>query len=280
MKKFLSLSLSVLMLFCSSFCLFTTLVCKNNFIKTESRYATTVPYGGVIKNEITDTIYYSYKEDNEKYINPYKLPIYIASGIDNSCAITAGGAVIGHYDRLYEELIPNHTGITFMGQFVYGSHDDEVDVMHQELYKKMGTTSQGTTVEGYKSGMKTYVQSKGCNIEITGIYKNTSLNKSSYMSALESGKLLTVFMDGFSMISGKGIQTFDGYDTISQTVAEGLHTMTAYGYRNIKYYDSYKKLIQEDNYLLVHTGFASAGLGMIRLNKYITIDDGYIINIS
>lgn len=56
--------------------------------------------------------------------------------------------------------------------------------------------------------------------------------------------------------------------------------MTAYGYRNIKYYDSYKKLIQEDNYLLVHTGFASAGLGMIRLNKYITIDDGYIINIS
>ena len=280
MKKFLSLSLSVLILYCSSFCLYTTFVWKDNFVKPESYYATAVPYGGGIKNDVTDTIYYSYKEDNEKYINPYKLPIYIASSIENSCAITAGGAIIGHYDRLYEELIPNHTGITFMGQFVYGSHDEAVDAMHQELYKKMGSTSKGTTVEGYKSGMKSYVQSKGRNIEITGIYKNSSLNKSSYMAALESGKLLTVFLDGFSMITGDGIKTNNGYDTITQTIAEGLHTMTAYGYRNIKYYDTSNNLIQEDNYLLVHTGFASAGLGMMRLNKYITIDDGYIISIT
>lgn len=279
MKKSLSLFLGIITAICSVFCL-NGAIKKETFGPVESRYASNVPYGGVIKYNITDTVYYSHKDESEEYVNPYKLPLYMASGLQNSCAITAGGAVIGYYDRLYEELIPNHTGITFMGQFVYGSHDDAVDAMHRELYNLMGTTSQGTTVEGYKKGITSYVRNKGRNIEVSGIYNKTSLDKSAYTSALKSGKLLTIFMDGFAMISGKGIQTHDGYDTITQTVAEGLHSVTAYGYKNVKYYDAANKLISEDAYLYVNTGFASAGLGLIRLNKYIAIDDGYIINIT
>ena len=281
MKKLFSLFLSGSIIICSCFCfgaLKVESIAANN---GEACYASEiVPYGGMIKDEKTDTVYYARKDDSEKYINPHRVPLYFASGIQNSCAITAGGAVIGHFDRVYEELIPNHTGMIFMGQFVYENQGEEVDAMHQELYKRMGSTSSGTTVAGFKSGMDSYIRSKGRTPEITRIYSWGSLNKSAYMSALEAGKLLTVFLDGFPIIVNGSFEFNDGYDSITNVIVEGLHTVTAYGYWNIKYYNSADKLIQEDCYLMVHTGFTTAGLAYIRLNKYTTIDDGYIINIT
>lgn len=279
MKKTLSLVLSFAMLICCCLCIGTANVAIGS---AESRYGidVPVPYGGIIQGYATDTVYYSRKDVSESYENPLNLPLYIASNIENACCITAGGAIIGHFDRYYEELIPDHTVRVFLGIPTYGSQDAAVNAMHQELYKLMGSTSAGTSVEGYKKGMTSYVQNKGRSIEISSIYSNSSLNKSAYMSALQSGKLLTVFLDGFSVVSGVEIESFDGYDTISNTIVNGLHAVAAYGYRNIKYYDASDKLVQEDNYLLVHTGFASAGLSMIRLNKYTTVDDGYVINIT
>lgn len=279
MKKSLSLIFSFVLFLCCCFCIINTPIIAN--AADENRFGVAVPYGGMIQGYVEEDVYYSRKDEIERYVNPYNLPVYLACEIDNACAITAGGAIIGHFDRIYEELIPNHDGKSFMGQFVYCSQDDAVDEMHRELYKRMGSTSEGTTVAGYKNGMTSYVESKGRSIEISSIFSKSSLNKSAYMSALEAGKLLTVFMDGFSIVSfAGGIKSNDGYDTIYSTVVKGLHTVAAYGYKCVKYYDVSDKLIQEDNYLYVHTGFSSATLSMIRLNKNITIKDGYIINIT
>lgn len=278
MKKSCSLVLSAAMLI-SCFSVSAVSVVSAD-AESENRYAVAVPYGGVMQETVTDTVYYARRDISDGYINHYELPQYYAYNMLNSCAITAGGAIIGNFDRTYEELIPNHTTFQFMGQYTYGSQDDAVDAMHQELYRRMGTTSEGTTVEGYKTGMTSYVQSKGRNIEITSIYKNSSLNESAYRSALESGKLLTVFLDGFALVFEGNIRKNDGYDNIINTVVTGLHTVSAYGYRNVRYYDASDRLIQEDKYILVNTGFASAGLGMVRLNKYTTVDDGYAINIT
>lgn len=246
--------------------------------ESENRYAAV--YGGVMQEIVHDTVYYSRRDTSDEYINPYELPTYFANNMQNCCAITAGGAIIGNFDRTYEELIPNHTAFYFMGHYTYGSQDDAVDAMHQELYQRMGSTSAGTTVAGYKKGMTSYVQSKGRNIEITSIYHNSSLNESAYRSALEAGKLLTVFLDGFCLVGLAGIYTYDGYDEIGCTVVTGLHTVSAYGYRTTKYYDASDNLIRVEKYLLVNTGFASAGLGMVRLTKYTSVNDGYAINIT
>lgn len=246
--------------------------------ESENRYAAVD--GGVMHETVTENVYYARRDISDAYVNPYELPTYFANDIVNSCAITAGGAIIGNFDRTYEELIPNHTTFYFMGQYAYGSQDAAVNAMHQELYQRMGTTSAGTTVQGYKTGMTSYVQSKGRNIEITSIYNNSSLNESAYRSTLESGKLLTVFLDGFFLLGLAGVDTCDGYDEILGTVVTGLHTVAVYGYRNIRYYDASNNLVQEDKYLYVNSGFSSAGLGMIRLNKYTTVDDGYAINIT
>ncbi len=280
MKKSLSLVFSFVLFLCCCFCVINVPIVADAHT-VENRYAgTAVPYGGLIQSYEEETVYYARKDETDKYINYYNLPVYMASGIENACAITAGGAIIGHFDRVYEELIPNHNGSIFMGQFVYGSQGAGVNAMHQELYRRMGSTSEGTTIPGYISGMTSYVKSKGRNIEISSIYSNSSLNRSAYMQALKADKLLTVFMDGFSIVGFGSLTTYDGYDTINSTVVKGLHTVAVYGYKNIRYYDASNRLIQEDNYLYVHTGFSTATLAMIRLNKYITIEDGYIINIT
>ena len=280
MKKSLSLFLTLTLFFSCSLCL-VNLSAPAAFAESEKLYSESiVPYGGIIDREVTDTVYYSRKDESETYVNPAKLPEYIAYDMENACAVTAGGAIIGHYDRLYEELIPDHTTFEFLGQWVYGSQDEAVDEMHRELYRRMSTTENGTSVEGYKSGMNSYVRGKGRNIVITGVYGNSKLTKPAYMNALQSGKLLTVFLDGFALISNSSIETHNGYDVICNTLVTGAHVVAAYGYKNIKYYDSNGNLIQQDDYLYVHSGFSTAGLSMIRLTKYITVDDAYIIAIS
>ncbi len=283
MKKTVSVLLSI--------CLIVGFVCANasayfaampaNAAASEKRvYATDImPMGGEIHETVTERIDYTYREESGYYENPYRVPAYFASGLNNSCAITAGGAVIGHFDRLYEELIPNHTGMMFMGKYVYGAQDDAVDAMHRELYTRMGTEAGGTSVEGYVNGMKSYVSSKNRTASVTKAY-GSSLNMSACMDALESGKLLTLFINGFAIVSFGRLEEHDGYDEIANIKVVGRHTVTAYGYRIIRYYDSENRLIREDSYLHVHTGFTSAGLGYIRLSAYTVVEDAYIIDIT
>ncbi len=282
MKRVVSMLLSicfVIGLVCASGCAYIAVMPGIAANEVRLYAADIMPMGGEIQETITERVDYAYRDISDYYANPYRVPAYFATGLSNACAVTAGGAVIGHFDRLYEELIPNHTGVIFMGQYVYGAQDEAVNAMHQELYTRMGTVEGGTSVDGYVSGMKSYVSSKNRTASVTKAY-GSSLDMSACVDALESGKLLTLFINGFAIVGFGGINDYDGYDEIGNIVVQGRHTVTAYGYQIVRYYDSANRLIQEDSYLYVHTGFTSAGLGYIRLNKYTTVEDAYIINIT
>lgn len=283
MKRTVSMLLSicfVIGLVCVSGCAYVSAMPVFAAANEERVYATDIlPMGGEIHETIAERIDYAYRDDSSYYANPYRVPAYFATDLPNACAITAGGAIIGHFDRLYEELIPNHTGIIFMGKYVYGEQDEAVNAMHRELYTRMGTEAGGTSVDGYVNGMKSYVSSKNRTASVTKAY-GSSLDMSACIDALESGKLLTLFVNGFAIVGFGGLNSYDGYDEIGNIIVKGRHTVTAYGYQIIKYYDSANRLIQEDSYLYVHTGFTSAGLGYIRLSKYATIEDAYIIDIT
>lgn len=212
-------------------------------------------------------------------INPNGIPSYFASGMSNACAVTAGGIVVGHFDKFYEELIPNHTGFIFGGDFAYGPQDDAVDAMHQDLAQRMGSDEQGTTVSGYVNGLGSYIRSKDRSPSIVSAYNYNNLDLEACMDALEQGKLVTVFMNGFSVIPFGGIVIEDGYDTIMNLVFTGRHAITAYGYLLLEYYDSYDNLVQTDVHLYCYTGL-SMGKGYLRLSRYTTVEDAYIINIT
>lgn len=245
----------------------------------EKTYAASgiMPLGGTITNTYTETVSYS-RVETEEYKNPYSLPPYIAENVSDGCAVTAGGAVIGHFDRLYDELIPNHSGISLGGRYIYRPQNAQVDAMFLELAAAMGTgTGMGTSVSGYISGMQSYVSGKGRTASISSVY-NGALNESEYKSALESGKLVTIFVDGFELTN---LIVSGGTATMTNTRATGAHTLTAYGYAVYRFFNAAGSLVREEKFLHVNSGFSEYDLlTTVRLTGgFCTVDDGYSINI-
>jgi hypothetical protein len=244
----------------------------------EDRYCLTItPHGGVNINTVTDTIYYSYKQTDE-YFNPYKLPEYYYN-VENTCANTSGGVLIGHYDRLYDELIPNHTGRALLGKYFYATQGAAIDNMFDSLYALMGSTVNGTTAAGYKAGLTSYVMGKNRHIAYTNVRSGTAPNYSACISALQSGKLLSLFFNDFEIVPTGEIKTFNGYDTVARTIYAGRHSMIAYGYKFESYYDANGNLIRKDNYFYVGSGLRSNALALLRVNGISEIDDMFITEV-
>jgi len=72
--------------------------------------------GGTPIYTVNETITYHYKVEDEEFF-PEKIPGYLSS---YTCGITAGGNIVGYYDRDYEDLIPNHTGRYLLGKWLWG----------------------------------------------------------------------------------------------------------------------------------------------------------------
>ena len=149
--------------------------------------------------------------------------------------------------------------------------------MFAELYEMTNSSDNGTTIPDFKSGMEEYVESKGYDLTMTDIYSN-HLDFEACKTALEAGKLVTVFVDGFSVYDNE--IRYDGYDTMTCTVVNGAHTLTAYGYSVIKYYDASMNIVAEYEFLLVQSGMPTLGLTRLRVDSGCTIDDAYVLDVN
>lgn len=278
MKKLLNITLVFMLVFCGSFVAFSGVSEVQAVAAEETVYASSdiTTYGGAPMQTIEERIDYSYKVE-EEYYNPYEMPQYLSS---YTCGITAGGALIGHFDRMYEELIPNHTGMTFMGKYFYGTQGAAVNAMYDSLYTAMGATSAGVTIDGYKSGLKSYVASRGRTATtFRSMIGTDTLNLTASKTALKDGKLLSVFVDGYNVIDFGQFRTFDKYDEIEASVFSGAHVMIAYGYLVVKYYNDSDVCFRTDKYLYVASGLSGVTLGLICMSRNTKLDDCYITNI-
>ncbi len=275
-KKLLSISLGMIMV-----CVCLCVCCSDTYHSSNeiSRYADTIqPYGGTLLNTQYRTVEYDHRAE-ESYVNPYKVSTFNPS-MPGSCAVEAGGNAIVYFDRLYDELIPGYAPKYVWGSFTYGSHNDAIGDMFSKVYNFMGTTEDGTTVDGFKRGMKDYVSSRGRNIDIIdakGNYNNTNIEY--IKNALKQEKLAVIFLDTYSITAFSGFETYDEYDTISHYVYTGCHTMLVYGYHEFYYYNADNKLIVHDTYFYVATGFLTCSLGLINIRDFCNIDDAFVINI-
>lgn len=275
-KKLLSVSLCLVMM---CVCLCACYEGTDRSSSEVSRYADTMqPYGGTLVDTQYRTVEYTYREE-ESYVNPYKVPTYNPS-MPGSCAVEAGGNAIVYFDRLYDELIPGYAPKYIWGGFTYGAHNDAISNMFSTVYNLMGTTEDGTSVAGFKSGMKNYVNSKGRSLDIidaVGNYNNTNIDY--IKNALKQEKLAVIFLDTYSVTAFGGFETHDGYDTISHYVCTGCHTMLVYGYHEFYYFDRNRNLITRDTYFYVATGFVTCSLGLINIRDFCNIDDVFVINV-
>lgn len=245
---------------------------------TEARYSSDFQ-GGTLRGTQERTIRYTTREIDQ-YKSPYGAPVF-RSYKEGACSVNAGGNAMIYYDRLYDDLVPDYKHTYIFGSFDYGRQTNAVNNMFDDLYTRMGTTVDGTTVSGFLSGMRSYASSRGRYIafeKVTGGYHNTNI---AYLKEqLKKEKVAVVFVDGFSISSNNSPIRRDGYDYVLHNIYEGLHTMLVYGYADYYYYGSSGNLESRDTYLYVSTGYATSSLGLLNISVLCTVDDIYLINIS
>ena len=274
MKRLFNFVLVFMFALCSFSILSVSKDDSTSRLKVYAAYEST--YGGTPLDIVEERIDFAYRQV-DIYYNPYELPPYSSN---YSCGITAGGIVFGFYDRLYEELIPNHQGFTFKGKFFYGTQGEAVQKMHDELYVKMNATAEGVTIQGFTNGIKTYAGSKGRTATLDSAIKNNSLNLTACKNAFKNEKLLSLFVDGFHVIPINALEENENYDYIPICRVAGAHIMISYGYKIVSYYNEQNQCFRTDSYLYVNTGLSNPTFGLLRINSHCTLDDAYIIEVK
>ena len=246
--------------------------------KAETLYGTDFQ-GGSFYTKEERKIYYS-ECIVDGYENPYRAPTFGAGKV-NGCAVDAGGNAFIYYDRLYDDLVPDYEHKYVFGKFNYGTHNDGITNMFNDLYVRMNTVEQGTSVDGFLKGMRSYAASRGHSItleKVTGSYHNT--NYTYIQEQLKQEKVAVIFMSGFSISSELGPDIYDGYDKFSENIYSGHHVMLVYGYEDFYYYDSKGNLIERDTYFYASTGYVGNKRALLNIGLYGNVDDMYIIDIK
>ncbi len=230
---------------------------------------------------VTQTVAYTTKETTT-YSIEYDLPNYKGSvnGV-TGCANTAGGIVIGYYDRFCENLIPDYQSyMTIGGGLCYKTNTTEALNMILELYTLMGTDVgvTGTTFTGFQNGMQQYVTGKGYTYTTESMFTNGVFNMSSYRTAVQSGKPVVIFMSGFAMLAQT--TTEDNVDTINSNYINDTHVTVGCGYKTDTYYNSLGWTINIKQYLKVASGLEEYNIGYLNINALGTMDSAISVQIS
>lgn len=187
---------------------------------------------------VTETLSYATKESSPIYRINSTFPNYYNKMLNNACANVAGANLIGYYDRYYENLIPNCvTGLKRGNNYNYFSMSTistQISDLIHELYVRMGTNAPnlGTTQEGYKNGITSYVQSKNYNVEFASVMNSDNLNFNKVQQAINNGDPISLYLSGYNIvaINDNGINV-----ELKKYLYTGNHIMIVYGYQILNY---------------------------------------------
>ncbi len=251
---------------------------KNVLAQTEVRYGEQI-YSATTRAStlVYETVNYSTLSSEIYYING-SYPKYHNenSSLFNACAPVGGSNIVGFYDRYYDELIPNYTvGFTRSGNFNYYPMTYNVTAKQNvinELYVLMGTNfpEAGTSQTQYKTGLTSYINSKGRNITYTSLVNNGNINFSSLDNQLRLGNPVTLFLSGYSICDF--VDRENGQFEISKLVYDSNHIMICFGYENYTFYDSNNNIISTKTFLVISTGLDSV-VGYYLINNNGTLND-------
>ena len=238
--------------------------------------------GGTTYTGVTYTYNYDHKTDNE-YSILGDVPKYTTVVGASNCAVAAGANLIGYYDRLYENLVPNYqTYNSFAGKIFYKSLSTEIESVMNTLYTMMGVDvdGPGVTFTGYVNGLESYVESKGYNFSYNSLMSWGSFNFDSYKTAVEAGKAVSLFLTNYALVSTTAYVENANQDSVYNRQYPSNHVVIGCGYRAIDYYDSNNNLINQAKYLRVSSGFPELTLCYLNISNFTQISNAITINIS
>ncbi len=234
--------------------------------------------GGVNFVEDSYTISYATKSTTSySFIND--LPNYYGASAETSCANTAGGIIVAYYDRFNENLIPDFQVYYSIGNtFMYKLGGTGISNLILDLYDRMGTTDAGTTFSGFQAGMASYAQSKGFTYTSTDLFSNGVFNFNNYKNAIDSGKPVAFFLNGYAIEVSRS--EANGVDTVTSDVSVNTHVAAACGYKCDTYYDANNNVISTQRYFKISSGLSSYNICYLNMNAYGTINRAISIHIG
>lgn len=243
-------------------------------IKASSYYS-----GGAVFTYSSEYVYYSGKSQNLKRLAAIHPAIYNVSNVANGCSPLAGASIIQYWDKDYENLIPNYTAYMMVSTAIaYKASDTTMDGVAQQLAVDMGTNvgKEGTTVSGFKSGIKTYCQRQGYSVSYTSCMTLGNFNYTKTKAQLDQNYPIALFMQDYTVTD---MSNGDGYDFLDDMHSNGTHTMGVFGYREITYTLTAGGT-RTDNYLLVSSGFDNRPRAHVNIKQADNINDAFSVVVS
>ena len=238
--------------------------------------------GGGTYTSQTYTYNYDHKTDNEYYI-PGSAPEYTGIVGASNCAVVAGTNLIGFYDRLYENLIPNYqTYNSFGGRVLYKGLRAETEAVMNTLDTLMeaDVDGPGVTFTGYVNGLEQYVENHGYNFSYVSLMSWGSFDFDDYKTAVESGKAVSLFLTNYALVPMASIVQNTNQDSVLNYNYSSNHVVIGCGYRVIDYYNSSNVLVNHVKYLRVSSGFPELTLCYLNISNFTQITNAITINIS
>lgn len=232
----------------------------------------------------TFTVYYDHKEVTTTKIAD-EIPDY-TGGVEgtNTCTPKAGLVVIGYWDKFKENLIPNFsTYTTYLEYVIWRNETDEICDTGNRLYTYMQTNVNGlgTTIPKCKTGLTNYAADYGgYSVTYRSVMSGGSYNLNGMLTEFNANRPIMMFFNPYYNYVSFNQYVFDGGETNAKSNYSGSHTMVAYGYRNVKYYNANDAIIQQDEYLLVNPVMQTCTKGMLKLNDdFVSMNDAFSVEI-
>lgn len=223
----------------------------------------------------------------EAHIAHSSVPSYGNSNaaLTNTCGPVAGTNIAVYYDRFCPNLIPDFEPGLLLSSGGYRYYPNigwsQTNALIENLYSLMQVpTIGGTTSENFKSGLNSYVASKGYTFSYSSFYNNaTSVNLSQLITAINAGKVGLVMCSTYNFVYSIDMIENEGQVEVSKINSNTAHMMMVYGYKTISYYTSGVKT-RTDTFLEVCSGYGTNDIGYMQLNDFSMINEAIIINIS
>ncbi|MCH5159481.1 MAG: hypothetical protein J1F66_01355 [Clostridiales bacterium] len=241
--------------------------------ETELRYAD----APIVSTLASTQIYYTSRVIDEGE-TAGGAPLYnYSAGYANACGPIAGTAIVAFYDKYYPELIPDwESYYPATGKYRLQVTTYTTPVL-SELYTLMQTNVKGDGVSEseFKTGLQTYITNRGYSVSYTNVKSGSSLNYSACKAAIDSNKVIALFIKPGIVYD---IWEYSDHDTFVENTIAGNHIMYAYGYFQLKYYDS-TGLFRTETFLEVSVGQPATTFAYYKVDSS-NLEAAYVVNVG
>ena len=143
----------------------------------------------------SEYVYYTNRSETKHELAKRHPGLIEVPNLLNACAPIAGGNLIQYWDRYKTNLIANYTPGTTVGNFyLYKEASTTTNGVVTQLYSDMGTTSTGTTIAQFISGINTYCTRQGYTATFTSCMSSNSFNYPTAKQQLTAGNPIVLFL--------------------------------------------------------------------------------------